>query len=95
MIDQMIKEKFGTGWVKWEYVKVTLETPRSLSCEAAVVNLTENTPACLVIADLEGEGPQRVTLKFWLGPGKSELVKLSQELSGEFTRILDISVDEE
>lgn len=95
MIDQKIHESTQTGWVKWDFARVTLESPRLLSCEASVTNVSKHNPVCVVYVKLGDSSGEQVVFKFWLGPEKSEIVKLERQLSRNHTRIAELIVDEE
>ena len=95
MIDQKMRIGISTGWIHWEYAKVTLENPKSLTCEASVKNVSQHNPVALVYAKLDGDSTEEAVFKFWISPQKEEVVTLRKELLNTHNRILEIIVDEE
>lgn len=89
-----IIENIQTGWVKWQKVKVSIED-KQLICESNVENLSEKRPTCIVYIQLKNKELEKIELRFYLEPNKSETVTLTKDLPHKYNSIESIEVDEE
>lgn len=94
-VDEKSLMNLQTGWIKWQSVKVILETERLLICEVNVENVSEYCPSGIVKVTLGGKESIEEVFKFELKPLSTENIALRKDLPLACDKIIDVIIDEE